>query len=94
VETGVGVKPTRAQVGIAVVVVASSSTNTKLMAVGVDKNAVSRARGDGAEDVTTPRLAWLPPRGRGVDGDARGGGASPAGSRRSRGLKAMAWTLS
>jgi Zn-dependent alcohol dehydrogenase len=55
-EIGVGMKPTRAQVGIAVVVVASSSTNAKLMAVGVDKNAVSRARGDGVEDVTTPRL--------------------------------------
>jgi hypothetical protein len=76
VEIGVGVKPTRTQVGIAGVVDASSSTNAKLMAAGVDKNAVSRARGDGVEDVATPRLAWLPPRGRGVDGDARGGGAS------------------
>jgi hypothetical protein len=54
VEIGIGVKPTRAQVGIAVVVIASSSTNAKLMAVGVDKNVVSRARGDGVEDVTTP----------------------------------------
>jgi hypothetical protein len=81
VEIGVGVKPTRTQVGIADVVVASSSTNAKLMAVGVDKNAVSRARGDGVEDVTTPRLAWLPPRGRAVDGDAGGGGASCADCR-------------
>jgi hypothetical protein len=56
VEISIGVKPTRAQVDIAVVVVASSSTNAKLMAVGVDKNAVSRTRGDGVEHVTTPRL--------------------------------------
>jgi hypothetical protein len=81
VEIGVGVKPTRTQVGIADMVIASSSTNTKLMVVGVDKNAVSWARGDGVEDVTTPRLAWLPSRGRGVDRDARGGGASCVGCR-------------
>jgi hypothetical protein len=56
VEVGIGVKPTRAQVGVAEVVSASSWTNAKFMAVGVDKNAVSRARGDGVEDVATPRL--------------------------------------
>jgi hypothetical protein len=33
-----------------------SWTNTKFMAVGIDKNAVSRARGDGAEDVASPPL--------------------------------------
>jgi hypothetical protein len=41
---------------VADVVGASSWTNAKFMAVGVDKNAVSRARGDGVEDVATPRL--------------------------------------
>jgi Zn-dependent alcohol dehydrogenase len=50
------VKLTRAQVGIAGVVGASSWTNAKFMAVGVDKDAVSRARGDGVKDVATPRL--------------------------------------
>jgi hypothetical protein len=65
VEIGIGVKPTRAQVGIAVVVVASSSTNAKLMAVGVDKNAVSRARGDGVITIaacTSQPLELLPGR--------------------------------
>jgi hypothetical protein len=57
VEIGIGMKPTRAQVGIAVVVGASSWTNAKFMAVGIDKDAVSRAHGDGVKDVATPRLA-------------------------------------
>jgi hypothetical protein len=55
-EIGVSVKLMRAQVGIAGVVSASSWTNAKFMAVGIDKDAVSRARGDGVEDVAMPHL--------------------------------------
>jgi hypothetical protein len=74
VEIGIGVKPTRAQVGIAVVVVASSWTNAKFMAVGVDKDAVSRTHEDGGvEDASRPL-------GRAREGDAAGGGASRAAS--------------
>jgi hypothetical protein len=54
VETGV--KLTRAQIGMAEVVCVSSWTNAKFMAVDVDKNAVSLARGDGVEDVASPLL--------------------------------------
>jgi hypothetical protein len=57
VEIGVGVKLTRAQVGIAGVVGASSWTNAKFMAVSVDKDAVSRTHEDGGvEDVVS--VAW------------------------------------
>jgi hypothetical protein len=57
VEIGVSVKLTRAQVGIDGVVGASSWTNAKFMAVGIDKDAVSWARGDGVENIATPCLA-------------------------------------
>jgi hypothetical protein len=41
---------------MASVVGASSWTNAKFMTVGVDKDAVSRARGDGVEDVASSLL--------------------------------------
>jgi hypothetical protein len=72
VEIGVNVKLTRAQVGIAGVVDSSSWTNTKFMAVSVDKGAVSQAHGNDVEGAGTPRLvigvveilsmAWSAPR--------------------------------
>jgi hypothetical protein len=56
VEIGISMKPTDAQIGMAEVIGVSSWTNAKFMAVGVDKNAVSWARGDGVEDVASPLL--------------------------------------
>jgi hypothetical protein len=56
VEIGVGMKPTCAQIGMVEVVGVSSWTNAKFMAVGLDKNAVSLALGDGVEDVASPLL--------------------------------------
>jgi hypothetical protein len=56
VEIGIGVKPTRtsrhSHRGRRLIL-----DQRKFMAVGIDKNAVSLAHGDGVEDVATPRLA-------------------------------------